>query len=89
MEPRYKSKAMWKSHIRQSPTTGGGGDSPVNNSVGNIGYQSGEWGKKRFLTPMVDKNQFQVNSRPKCQMQSLKPAEENIAENLYDLKKKF
>ena len=88
MELRYKAKAMWKCHIWQSPTIAGGGDALVNNSVGNIGYGNGEWGKNRFLTHMVDKNQFQVNSRPKYQMQSLKPAEGNIAEKLYDLKKR-
>ena len=79
---------MWKSHLWQSTAIGGGGDALVNNSFGNIGYPNGERGQNRFLSHTVDKNQFQVNSRPNSATRSLKPSKANIAENLYDLRKR-
>lgn len=78
---------MWKSHLWQSTAIGSGGDALVNNSFGNIGYPNGEWGQNR-LSHTEDKNQFQVNSRPKSETRSLKPSKANIAENLYDLRKR-
>ena len=79
---------MWKSHLWQSTEIGGGGNALVSNSFGNTGYPSGERRQNRFLSHTVDKNQFQGNSRPKSETQNLKPSKGNIAENLYDLRKK-